>query len=71
LRTATAHTFDASLAGPDSSLLEQHVRSCDQARGRAFALHCAGEWLHDLLGPRLVTTVLAATLLMLMLTGTN
>ena len=53
----------------DGLALGAHVRACDQARGRAFALRCVGERVHDLLGPRFFTTVFAATLLLTLLAG--
>ena len=49
--------------------LGAHVDACRNALGRGFAWRCAGEHLHDLLGPRLVTTVFVATTLMVLLAG--
>jgi hypothetical protein len=54
---------------PDSLSLGAHVRACNRARGRGFALQCVGERVHAVLGPRLVTTVLAATTLLALLAG--
>jgi hypothetical protein len=56
-------------AHADGLALGAHVRACDEARGRTFALRCIGERLHDLLGPRFFTTVFAATLLLTLLAG--
>jgi hypothetical protein len=55
---------DADLLG-----LGAHVRACNLALGRTFRLRCAGERLHDLLGPRFFTTVFAATALLTLLAG--
>jgi hypothetical protein len=53
----------------DGLSLGAHVRACDRARGRTFMLRCVGERLHAVLGPRLFTTVFAATVLMSLLAG--
>jgi len=53
----------------DGLSLGAHVQACDRARGRAFMLHVVGERLHAVLGPRLFTTVFAATALMSLLAG--
>jgi hypothetical protein len=49
---------------PDGAALGAHVLACGRARGRAFALRCMGERLHDLVAPRLVTTIFAAAALL-------
>lgn len=54
-------------AHPDEPALGAHVLACDRARGWGFALRCAGERVHELLGPRLFTTVFAATMVLVLL----
>lgn len=44
-----------------------HVRACERARSGAFTLQCLAEQVHEVLGPRMVTTVMAATALMALL----
>ena len=51
---------------PDGLGLAAHVRACDRALGRTFALRCVAERLHEWLGPRLCTMVLGATAIMLL-----
>lgn len=53
----------------DGPSLADHVRTCEAALGRTFALRCVGERLHLLLSPRFFTTVFAAIALMALLAG--
>ena len=54
------------LSHADGLGLAAHVRACERALGRTFALRCAAERLHEWLGPRLCTMVLGATAIMLL-----
>ena len=56
-------------AGRDPLALDAHIRACDRARGPGFALACVGERVHEMLAPRFVTTVVAATSLLALLAG--
>ena len=51
---------------PDGLGLAAHVRACERALGRTFALRCAAERLHEWFGPRLCTMVLGATALLVL-----
>jgi hypothetical protein len=45
------------------SALGEHLGHCKGAHERLFTLHCVGETLNGFLSPRLVTTLVAAALL--------
>lgn len=60
---ATAPWFTSH---PDGLGLAAHVRACERALGRTFALRCAAERLHEWLGTRLCTVVFGATALMVL-----
>jgi hypothetical protein len=51
---------------PDGLGLAAHVRACERALGRCFALRCVAERLHEWFGTRLCTVVFAATALMVL-----
>ncbi len=53
----------------DPLALDAHVRACDRSRSPGFALYCVGERMHEMLAPRFVTTVVAATSLLALLAG--
>jgi hypothetical protein len=53
----------------DGPSLSDHVRACQAALGRSFAVRCVGERLHLLLSPRFFTTVFAAVALISLLAG--
>lgn len=42
----------------DPALLQTHVHDCARSRGPFHSLHCAGEWLHRALAPRLISCLL-------------
>jgi hypothetical protein len=69
MSTATTATPDLSATWHEALSLGAHVRACDAARGRSFAMRCAGERLHALLGPRFFTTVCVAAGLLALLAG--
>lgn len=52
----------------DPLSLGSHVQACRQAAGASFVWRCVGESVHAVLGPRMITTVLAATGLISLLT---
>ena len=64
--SATEVVFAAHLEG---LALGAHARACARALERTFALRCVAERLHDWLGPRLCTTVFAATAVLVLLAG--
>jgi hypothetical protein len=57
------------LAASDGPSLGTHVLACARARGRTFALRCLGERVHNVVGPRVVSTVFAAAALIGLLSG--
>ena len=63
-RWTTAAFSDAADTMPgDLKALGAHVKSCNGGRERWFALHCAVESIHGFVAPRIVTTLVVATLL--------
>ena len=63
----TAITSTPKSTPADSLALGAHIRDCRRVQGHAFGLQCVGEQVHGVLGPRLVTTVLAAATLIALL----
>ncbi len=55
--------FSTPVFSQQSQVLGSHVHACRRARGRAFALRCLGERLHDVVAPRFCTTIVGATAL--------
>lgn len=47
----------------ERSALGRHLVLCRDAHGRLFDLRCMAESMHDFMAPRLVTTLVAVTLL--------
>jgi len=50
-----------------ASPLAAHLHACERARGRTFALRCAGERMHAVMAPRFCTTVFIAASLIALL----
>jgi len=53
--------------GQDALVLGAHLKACQRAQGRTFAIRCMGESVHAALGARLVTTVAGVASVMLLL----
>jgi len=51
----------------DLSLLESHIHDCARSRGPFHGVHCASEWLHRLMAPRVTSCLMLALLLWLAL----
>ena len=63
----TAITSAPKFTHVESLALHAHLCDCRRVQGLAFGLQCLGEQLHGVLGPRPVTTVLAAVTLIALL----
>jgi len=62
-RWSTSSFGDAVDTSPtELSALGHHLDLCRGERGRLFSLHCAAELMHRALAPRIVTTLVVATL---------
>jgi hypothetical protein len=62
---STASFGDAADTSPlDLSVLGEHLDSCKQSHGRWFTLQCLAERLNGFFAARFVTTLVAATLLL-------
>ncbi len=57
--SASSDSFQTVALNQHSFELGKHLRECEQARGRLFSLYRLSERVHQLIAPRLYTTVLA------------
>jgi hypothetical protein len=63
-RWTTASFGDAADTSPmELSVLGHHLQRCGHANSRLFNARCAADWLHGLVAPRLVTTLVVLGLL--------
>jgi hypothetical protein len=61
---ATASFGDAADTSPmELRDLADHMQHCGHANGRLFNARCAADWVHGLMAPRLVTTLVVLGLL--------
>jgi hypothetical protein len=61
--TASNDTFQTAAVNPHLFELGNHLRECEQARGRLFSIYRLSERIQQLIAPRLYTTVLAGSAL--------
>jgi hypothetical protein len=66
--SASNPMLGSGAAQPYGLALGSHLLACARARGRTFGLRCLADKLHDIVGPRFVTTLFAAAALMTLLT---
>ena len=63
-RWSTSSFGDAPDVSPmELGFLREELGRCKRPRGPLFSLQCFAETLDELLGPRFITTVMVATLL--------
>jgi hypothetical protein len=60
----TASFGDTADTSPmELSVLGHHLQRCGDLKSRLFNARCAADWLHGLVAPRLVTTLVVLGLL--------
>jgi hypothetical protein len=59
-QTASNDSFQTVALNQHSFELGNHLRECEQARGRLFSIYRLSERIHQLVAPRLYTTALAS-----------
>lgn len=61
--TTTSFSRADDITATDMWALGAHVQRCNGCKGRWFSVQCAIETVHGFVGPRFVTTLVAASAL--------
>lgn len=56
-RWTTAASDEEDSLPMELTALGAHAEHCNESRGRAFALRCAVDAVHDFIAPRVITTL--------------